>query len=311
MNDLFGRAIVALRGPLTRAIVVGGLIALSSQAFAQDAPPAEAPAAAAPPITPDTVVATVGGETITEADIMFAAEDMQQQLSQMPAEERKAFLLTMLIDMKVMAKAARDAQMDQTDIFQRRLAYLEERALRRAFFAEKIASGVTDETVQAAYDDYVAAFQPQEEVHARHILVATKEDADAIKAELATGKPFDVLATEKSTDPSAAQNGGDLGFFQRSQMVGPFAEAAFALTEPGQISDPVQTQFGWHIIKLEEKRQSTPPAIDLLRPQLQQQVMLQAFEDSMGAIKQGVAIEIPDAALAAGVQRQSEGPVAP
>lgn len=292
--------------------IAGALLvscALSSAALpaiAQDspAPPAaEAPGAA---VTPDTVVATVGGETITEADIAFAAEDLQQELAQMPPEERRPFLVTVLIDMKVMAKAAREQEMDQTETFKRRLQYLEERALRRAYFSETIAAGVTPEAVQKAYDEFVAAFQPQEEVHARHILVATKEDADAIKAELAAGKPFEQLATEKSTDPSGAQNGGDLGFFSRGMMVKPFEDAAFALTEPGQISEPVESQFGWHIIKLEEKRQSKPPTLEEVGQQLQQQVMFKAFEDAVATLKEGLAIEIPDPALAEGVKKQSE-----
>jgi peptidyl-prolyl cis-trans isomerase C len=284
------------------ALLFGGLMALAPVAvLAQDAP-----AAAAPAITPDTVVATVGGESITEADIAFAAEDLQQELSQMPPAERKAFLVTVLIDMKVMAQAARDASMNQTDIFKRRLQYLEERALRRAYFTEKIAAGVNEQTIQAAYDAFVAGFQAVEEVHAKHILVATKEDAEAIKAELATGQAFEVLAMEKSTDPSAKQNGGDLGFFQRGQMVGPFEEAAFAMTEPGQLSDPVETQFGWHIIRFEEKRMSQPPTLEQMAPQLQQQVMFQAFEDTVGALKKDLTIDIPDAELAAGVARQSE-----
>ena len=292
-----------LRGRVFAMALLGGLAALApAMVFGQETT-AEAPAAA---VTPDTVVATVGGETVTEADIAFAAEDLQQELSQMPPEDRKAFLLTVLIDMKVMAKAARDAQMDQTDIFKRRLSYLEERALRRAYFSERIAAGVTPEAVQAAYDAFVATFQPQEEVRARHILVATRADADAIKAELAAGASFEQLAAAKSTDPSAAQNGGDLGYFSRGMMVKPFEDAAFALTEPGQISEPVESQFGWHVIRLEEKRPTQPPTIEQLGPQLQQQVMFQAFEDSVGALKQGMAIDIPDAALAAGVKRQSE-----
>lgn len=287
------------------AMLLSGALTLAvPAAMAQDAP--AAPAAEAPAPAPDAVVATVGSETITEADIAFAAEDLQQELSQMPPEERRAFLVTVLIDMKVMAKAAREQHMDQTETFKRRLEYLEERALRRAYFSDKIAAGVTPEAVQAAYDQFVASFQAQEEVHARHILVATKEDAEAIKAELAAGKPFELLAMEKSTDPSGTQNGGDLGFFSRGMMVKPFEDAAFALTEPGQISEPIESQFGWHIIKLEEKRQSQPPSLEEVGPQLQQQVMFKAFEDSVGALKQGLAIDIPDAALAEGVKRQSE-----
>ena len=295
---------------MAHLLIAGALLLTSSltlavpSAMAQDTP--VTPAEAAPAPAPDTVVATVGEETITEADIAFAAEDLQQELSQMPPEERRAFLVTVLIDMKVMAKAAREQQMDQTETFRRRLQYLEERALRRAYFADKIAAGVTPEAVQAAYDAFVAGFQPQEEVHARHILVATRQDAEAIKAELAAGKPFELLAMEKSTDPSGAQNGGDLGFFSRGMMVKPFEDAAFALTEPGQLSEPIESQFGWHIIKLEEKRQSQPPSLEEVGPQLQQQVMFKAFEDSVGTLKQGLAIDIPDAALAEGVKRQSE-----
>lgn len=300
MFDLFGPKTTTLSrligGPLLAALLLAPAAAL-----AQDGT-----AAAPAPVSPDTVVATVGGDTITEADLAFAAEDLQQELQQMPPADRKAFLLTVLIDMKVMAKAAREAALDQTDIFKRRLTYLEERALRRAYFAETIAAEVTPEAVQAAYDAYVADFQPQEEVRARHILVASKADADAIKAELATGKPFEALAAEKSTDPSAAQNGGDLGFFSRGMMVKPFEDAAFALTEVGQISEPIESQFGWHVIKLEEKRQSAPPSLEELGPQLQQQVMFQAFEDSVGTLKAGMEIDIPDAALAEGVNRQTE-----
>lgn len=296
----------ALRSIAGALLLSCALVAATVPALAQDAPAAPAAEAAVPAVTPDTVVATVGGETITEADIAFAAEDLQQELSQMPPEEQKPFLVTVLIDMKVMAKAARDLQMDQSETFKRRLRYLEERALRRAYFSDTIATGVTPDAVQKAYDAFVAGFQPQEEVRARHILVATKEDADAIKAELAAGKPFEQLATEKSTDPSGAQNGGDLGFFSRGMMVKPFEDAAFALTEPGQISEPVQSQFGWHIIKLEEKRMSQPPTLEEVGPQLQQQVMFQAFEESVGKLKQGLAIDIPDAALAEGVKKQSE-----
>ncbi|MHB1110047.1 MAG: peptidylprolyl isomerase [Devosia sp.] len=298
--------------PMAFRSIAGALLlscamaAATLPAVAQDTPAAPAAEAPAATISPDTVVASVGGETITEADIAFAAEDLQQELAQMPPEERRPFLVTVLIDMKVMAKAAREQQMDQTETFKRRLQYLEERALRRAYFAETIAAGVTPEAVQKAYDAFAAGFQPQEEVRARHILVATKEDADAIEAELAAGKPFEQLATEKSTDPSGAQNGGDLGFFSRGMMVKPFEDAAFALTEPGQVSEPVESQFGWHIIKLEEKRQSQPPTLEEVGPQLQQQVMFEAFETSVSMLKQGLTIDIPDAALAEGVKRQSE-----
>lgn len=276
-------------------------------AFAQDAaaPAAEAPAATAPAASPDTVVATVGGETITEADLSFAAEDLTQELGQMPPEQRKPFLLRVLIDMKVMAKAGRDAGMADTPLFQQRLAYLEERALRRAFFAETIANAVTEEAVRADYDKFVAEFVPSDEIRASHILVADEAEANAIKTQLDGGADFATLAKEKSIDPGAA-NGGDLGFFSKGMMVAPFETAAFALTDIGQISAPVQSQFGWHIIKLEEKRQSAPPSFEEVAGQLQQQLLMTTFDDTVARLMDGVTIDIPDPALKAAVDAQTE-----
>lgn len=293
---------------LARAASVLALMlaaAALAPALAQDAAPA-APAAEAPAaVSPDTVVATVGGEPITEADLSFAAEDLTQELSQMPPEQRKPFLLRVLIDMKVMAKAGQDAGMADTPLFQQRLNYLKERALRRAFFAQTIANAVTEAAVRAEYDKFVADFVPSDEIRASHILVADEAEAKAIKAQLDGGADFAALAKEKSIDPGAA-NGGDLGFFGKGMMVAPFENAAFALTEIGQVSEPVQSQFGWHIIRLEEKRQSTPPAFEQVAGQLQQQLLMATFDDTVARLMDGVEIDIPDAALKAAVDAQTE-----
>ena len=280
-------------------------------AFAQDAAPAPAaePAAAAE-VSPDAVVATVDGDTITEADLSFAAEDLTQEISQMPAEQRKPFLLRVLIDMKVMAKAGKEAGMAETPLFQQRLAYLEDRALRRAYFADAIANSVTEEAVRAAYDKFVADFKPAEEIRASHILVATEEEAKAVKADLDGGADFATVAKEKSIDPGAA-NGGDLGFFSKGMMVAPFEAAAFALTDVGQVSDPVQSQFGWHVIRLEEKRESTPPPFEQVAGQLQQQLLMTTFDETVARLMDGVEIDIPDAALKTAVDAQSETEQAP
>ena len=290
---------------LAGTLLLGTALSLAPvAAFAQDAAAPAAAAPAAPAATPETVVATVGDLTITEADLTFAAEDLQQELQQVPPEERRAFLVTVLIDMKVMAKAAKEAGMADTDLFKRRMAYLEDRSLRRDYFTQKVAASVTEDSIKAAYDLFVKDFKPVEEVHARHILVATEEEAKAIKAELDGGKPFEVLAMEKTTDPSGKQNGGDLGFFSKGMMVPEFEAVAFTL-EPGKISDPVQSQFGWHIIKVEEKRMSSPPPIEQVQQQLGQQVMFKAFDESVAALKKDLKIDIPDAALAEGVKKQS------
>jgi peptidyl-prolyl cis-trans isomerase C len=278
---------------------------LSAGALAPALAQETAPAAAAEAVAPETVVATVGGEPITEADLGFAAEDLAQELGQMPPEQRKAFLLRVLIDMKVMANAGREAGMAETPLFQQRLSYLEERALRRAFFAETIANAVTEEAVRAEYDAFVAEFEPAQEIRASHILVADEAEATAIKAELEAGGDFAAIAAEKSIDPGAA-NGGDLGFFGKGMMVAPFETAAFALTEPGQVSEPVQSQFGWHIIRLEETRQSTPPAFEQVAGQLQQQLLMATFDDTVARLMEGVEIDIPDAELEAAVNAQTE-----
>jgi len=288
---------------LVRTLSLAALLATTTltASFAQDAAPvAPAPAAA---VTPETVVATVGGEAITEADLSFAAEDMAQDLAQMPPEQRRAFLLRVLIDMKVMSGAAKAAGMDQTALFAQRLKYLEERALRRAYFADAIAGAVTEEAVRAAYDAYVADFKPEDEIRASHILVESEDKAKELKAQLDGGADFATLARENSIDPGAA-NGGDLGFFGPGMMVKPFQDAAFALANPGDISEPVQSQFGWHIIKLEEKRQSSPLPFEQVASQLQQQVLMQTFTKKVDELMSGVTIDVTDPTLKAALDAQ-------
>lgn len=288
---------------LVRTLSLAALLATTTltASFAQDAAPAApAPAAA---VTPETVVATVGGEAITEADLSFAAEDMAQDLAQMPPEQRRAFLLRVLIDMKVMSGAAKAAGMDQTALFAQRLKYLEERALRRAYFADAIAGAVTEEAVRAAYDAYVADFKPEDEIRASHILVESEDKAKELKAQLDGGADFATLARENSIDPGAA-NGGDLGFFGPGMMVKPFQDAAFALANPGDISEPVQSQFGWHIIKLEEKRQSSPLPFEQVASQLQQQVLMQTFTKKVDELMSGVTIDVTDPTLKAALDAQ-------
>ncbi len=290
--------------PFSRSIIksLGVCVALLGMCAAPQALYAQEQAATP---SPDSVVATVDGEAITEGDLAFAAEDLAQEMQNIPPQGRRSFLTSVLIDMKVMAKAARAENMQHSDVFRRRQKYLEDRSLRRAYFAEKIGTQVTEESVKAAYDKLVAGFEPQDEIHARHILVAEEADAKTIRAEIEGGKPFEVAAMENSIDGSS-KNGGDLGYFVKGQMVPPFEAAAFAL-EPGQVSEPVQSQFGWHLIKLEDRRQSAPPPLEQVAPQLQQQVLFEAFNASMTTLKNNVDIEIPDAALAAEIEKNNQG----
>lgn len=279
-------------------------VVTAQDAAAPTAGSVEAPAdqGASSPVASDAVVATVGGDPITEADLVFAAEDLADQLAQIPPEEQRAFLLTVLIDVKLMAAAARAQGMADDPVFQQRIDYLEEQALRRQYITDVVAGGINLEAVQARYDELAAEISNEEEIRARHILVATEEEAQALKAELDGGADFATLANENSTDASAA-NGGDLGFFGRGMMVQPFEEAAFAL-EAGGVSEPVQSQFGWHLIKIEERRQASAPPLEQVGQQIQQQLFIEAYTDAIDGLTAGADIQIPDAALASQVQAQ-------
>jgi peptidyl-prolyl cis-trans isomerase C len=311
------------RSPSTarrRAIRFGGVLVLGSlfaaaplTVLAQDAATPAAPAAGTtvqpPAPKPTDVVAKVGNESITEADLGYAAQDLGQQLQNVPPQEQKAFLTTVLIDMKILANAARAAKLDQTEDFKGRLAYLEDRALRSTYFAQQIATEITPATIQAAYQDYVKSFQPQDEIHARHILVKTKEEADAIETQLKGGAKFEDLAKAKSTDTGSAANGGDLGFFGHGQMVKPFEDAAFAL-KVGEVSQPIQTQYGWHIIRVDETRKTQPAPFEQVAQQLQQQVLFKTFDDAVAKLKKATTVDIPDATLAAQVKAQEDATAA-
>ena len=269
-------------------------------AFAQDAAPAVEAAAPAP----EAVIATVGGQPVTEADLSFTAEQMGQELSQIPPDQIRPLLLRTVISMKVLAAAGREAGLGDTPLFQLNMSFLEDQALRRAYLADLFAKSVTEDAVRAEYAKFVADFVPAEEIRASHILVATEEEAKTVKADLDAGGDFAAIAKEKSIDPGAA-NGGDLGFFGKGMMVAPFEAAAYALTDIGQVSDPVQSQFGWHVIRLDEKRESSPPAFEQVASQLQQQLLMTTFQDTVDTLSEGVAIDIPDAALKAAVDAQT------
>jgi peptidyl-prolyl cis-trans isomerase C len=246
---------------------------------------------------PDDVVAKVGDTEITEADLAFAAQDLGKELQRFPPAQWRKLLLDVMVDMELMAHAAREEGLDKDPDFQRQLDFLKLRALRNAYLAQKIDGEVTDEEVQAAYDKEFADFEGAEEINARHILVKDKAEAEAIIAELDGGADFAELAREKSTGPSGP-NGGSLGYFAKGQMVPPFEAAAFAL-EPGTYTkEPVETQFGWHVIKLEDKRRQDKPAFEEVANGLRQQLMRERYDARMAELKDQVAVEIVDESLA-------------
>jgi peptidyl-prolyl cis-trans isomerase C len=168
---------------------------------------------------------------------------------------------------------------------------------------------LTDDAMHKVYDEAVKGMAPEEEVHARHILVPTEDEAKAIEAELKKGADFAALAKEKSKDPGAAE-GGDLGYFTKDQMVPEFSEAAFKL-DKGQISDPVHTQFGWHIIQVEDKRIKPTPTFDQVKPQLENFVAHKAQAELVENLRKTATIERLDKPAVPATDPSTLNPSAP
>ncbi|MBC8131117.1 MAG: peptidylprolyl isomerase [Rhizobiaceae bacterium] len=239
------------------------------------------------------VVAKVGGETITEGDLNLAAGDLGEQFAKLPPEQRKLAVLSALIDIKSLAQQAEKADIGEDPVVKSRIAFLRERALHNAFFEKQGVSAITDAELKARYDAEVAKIAPVEEVHARHILVKTKDEALAVVKELDGGADFMTVAASKSSGPSGPE-GGDLGFFGPGQMVPPFETAAFALAIGTYTKEPVETQFGWHVIQVTEKRQQPQPAFDEVKDQVRQVVMREKYMEIVQKARTEQTIEYVD-----------------
>ena len=203
--------------------------------------------ASLPAVAEDAVVAKVDGSEIKQSDLDFAASEVGSQLANYPEADRRRLLLQFVIENQLMAAAAEKDSLDKAPDFAARLTYHRRRALRDAYYEKAVRGGVSEDEAKKLYNEKIGSVKPEPEIHARHILVDTEDEAKDIKQRLEKGEDFATLAKEKSKDKNA--DGGDLGFFGKGQMLKPFEDAAFAL-EVGKISDPVKTQFGWHIIKV-------------------------------------------------------------
>lgn len=249
------------------------------------------PFAASPSAAQDGVVARVGKTDITQSDLDLATADFGQELAQMPEERRRKVLIDVLVDLELLAEAARATGLDKTEAFEHQVEFLKKRALRNAFVEKNVLNAVTEDEIDTAYQEQIKSFKPQEEVRARHILVTSEEDAQAIIKELDSGTDFATLAKEKSTGPSGP-NGGDLGYFGRGRMVPEFEQAAFALQKGDYSSAPVRSQFGWHVIMVEDRRETSPPTRTELEPQIRQTLMRDKYEAVMEQLKSKTTVEI-------------------
>jgi peptidyl-prolyl cis-trans isomerase C len=241
----------------------------------------------------DPVVARVNGAPIHQSDLKLAEDDVGSNLPPMPGEAKRDYLISYLADVMVVAKAAEDKKVADGDNFKRRLAFLRNKLLMEQLLQTEARTAVTDAALHKVYDDAVKQMGQEQEVRARHILVETEDEAKAVQSQIKSGADFAELAKQKSKDPGASE-GGDLGYFGKEQMVPEFANAAFKL-ENGQVSEPVKSQFGWHIIKVEDKRQKQVPEFDKVKDQIETYVVRKAQSDAVAKLREGAKVERLDA----------------
>ena len=253
----------------------------------------------------DPVVATVAGVEIRASELTLAEGDLDPQFARLPDQQRRVAALAAVIDIKTLARKAETEKLDQTEEFKQLMAFQRDRALHNAIFKSAVVDPVSEADIRARYEKEIAAVPPEEEISARHILLKTEEEAKAVIAELDGGKDFAELAKEKSTGPSAGQ-GGDLGFFTKGRMVPEFEAVAFTL-QPGEYAkEPVQTQFGWHVIKVEERRESAPPAFEAVADQVRQLVMRERYGELIRAARSETEINVLDPELKAAYDAVSQ-----
>ena len=291
--------------PLCAAVAFSGLAA--AQQPAQTPPPAAKPPAPAPapaaapavkpppqlsaPATKDPVVATVNGQPIHLSELEIAQQALPPQYRTMPLASVFPALLDRIADSKLVVGDAKKNKIETDPTFKRRMAFVEDQVIQDYWLQREIAKRITPEKMQQRYQEKLKSMPPEEEVHARHILVATEAEAKELLAELKKGTPIEKLAKEKSTDKASGAEGGDLGWFKRTDMVKEFSDAAFALKK-GELSEtPVKTQFGYHIIKVDDRRQAPPPAFEEIAEQLREDLARETVTAFIDQLRAGAKIE--------------------
>ena len=265
---------------LTAAIVAFVLIGSGQMALAQES-------------DQDRVRAKFGNEEILQSEIEAFISQLPDQVRAAPREQIEPLVINELINTRLVARLARSAGTQDSEEYKRQVEISAARILQTVYLTAEIDERLTEDRLNKAYEAFVAANPPTEQIRASHILVEAKEDAQAIADEVRGGGDFAEVARRESTGPSASA-GGDLGFFEKGQMVPTFAEAAFAL-EKDEVSDPVQTQFGWHVIKLTDRRQTPPPTLDEVRGELSEQLTGEIMGEVLAEAREGVTIETFDA----------------
>jgi peptidyl-prolyl cis-trans isomerase C len=270
------------RNKLIAAFALVALTGMALPALAEDAK--------------DPVIARIDGVEVTQSDLNLALDNLDPQLAQLPEDQKKLAALSTVIDAKLIAEKARAEKIEETEDFKNRLEFIIDRELHNAFFKKHVVDTVTDADIKARYDAEVAKLPPVEEVRARHILVKTEDEAKTVIKELGEGKDFAELAKAKSTDPNKS-DGGDLGYFKKGMMVPEFETAVFAMNTGDVTKEPVKTQFGFHVIKVEDKRNAPAPEFEQVKEQVKQIVLRDKYMEVLKATKAAAKIEIEDPAL--------------
>ncbi|HZT26621.1 MAG TPA: peptidylprolyl isomerase [Pseudolabrys sp.] len=248
----------------------------------------------------DPLVAKVNGVEIHQSDLAIAEEEAGQ-IPPMPADAKRDYLVQFMADLITVSQDAESQKVGDTKEFKHKLEFERRKLLMSNLLQSVGKAAVTDAAMHKVYDDAIKGLGQQEEVHARHILIradagdekASKAAEDKIKAiivRLNKGEDFAKVASETTEDPSGKANGGDLGYFTKEQMVPEFADVAFKL-DKGQISGPVKTQFGWHVIKVEDKRIKPPPAFDEVKGQIENFVVRKAQADLVTKLRGEAKVE--------------------
>ncbi len=242
------------------------------------------------------VAVKVNGHSITAAEVSLAADDILPHIADVPPKLRYAFVVEYLVERHLMAQEAVRLEMVNGEEYKKRIRFYQAKALRDALFAEKIVPTITEEAVKKAYDKQAAKVKPEPRARARHILVGTEGEAKEVAAQLAKGANFEELAKKYSTDGSK-DYGGDLGYFTAAEMVPEFSKAVFTLKR-GEISKPVKTDYGWHVIKLEDLRPGGPQPFEQVKQPIRLVLLRKAVQDKVRELRERGKIEIIDPKLA-------------
>jgi peptidyl-prolyl cis-trans isomerase C len=272
-------------------VATGAAILIAASGLAR----AQAPAG-------DPLIAKVNGVEIHQSDIALAEEDIGQNVPAKDEQGRRDYLVNYLTDMILLSKEAEAKKVPDTAEFKRRIAFARNKALMDTVLQEASKGATTEANLHKVYDDATKQMGAEQEVHARHILFRVVNPADdaaskaaetkvkAVIERVKKGEDFNKLANELTEDPSGKANGGDLGYFTKEQMVPEFSEVAFKL-DKGQVSAPVKTQFGWHVLKVEDKRQRQAPAFDTVRDQVENFAVRKAQVDLVTKLRADAKIE--------------------